>query len=387
MKHYISAIALALITIAIQACGTTEFASPSGKPNTGDTKPQTQPSTPLPETITSLTWYWQCASDPGAAPVTKGSDVVLSGEGSHTIKKDSISAGVPITISGRVCPPTKYPRDIIFVIDVSGSMTGTSMAPGTDRPNATTKRCGRIDAVETIISDINAQGGDSKFGIVTFSTIKERASTAMFTDKTNLFADIASGTTAESVLCAGIDNTSYGAGLSGAEDLLKNGRAGALKEVYFISDGEPTDGTDGNTVATRLKSVGIDIRNKKYPVQIATVMLGSASDTKLKPLASIDKSGSSLHAIAKDATKLAATLNSLAANEIDDGVIRYRPTGTEKWTEVALKPNMKGFDFVIPAFQMTPDTAPNGLDVGFEYVDHHNNKYSSGGNITWSVAP
>jgi hypothetical protein len=102
-------------------------------------------------------------------------------------------------------------------------------------------------------------------------------------------------------------------------------------------------------------------------------------------MASVDKVGSSLHARANDASKLAATLSNLAANEIDDGKVKYRPSGTDVWTEVALKSNMKGYDFVIPPFDITPSSAPNGLDVVFEYRDQHNNQYSSEGNIKWST--
>lgn len=389
-KHRIHLARATLVTLAfslLTSCGSADFQSGGSG---GSAKPTPAPPADVGlTTIESLTWFWQCASDPASAPSSKGRNLVINGEGSHSISAKAISeSGVPLTISGRVCPPTKYPRDIIFVIDVSGSM---STSPGNDVRTGSAQAgytCGRLQAVDAIIANIAAQGGDVRYGIVTFNDVVVKKSSATFSDRANLFADIAAGSTPDSVLCTGVGGTNYSQGLSGAQTLLQNSRPGALKEIYFVSDGLPNaaDENPSKALATKLKTEGVSVQGTLTPVKIATVMLGAASSAELQPMASLDKKGASMHANASDASKLAATLSSLAANDIDDGVVRYRATGSDKWTEVALKPNMKGYDFAMPAFQLIPSSVPNGLDLEFEYRDNHNNKFLNKGNIVWSTS-
>lgn len=385
-SHYYRAL-LWTFTVSLlgTACGNASFEGNTGGRPVKPLTPGGSEGSPE-STLTSLTWYWQCDSDPGAAPTTKGGDMVITGKGNHEFKKEQFGAGIPVTVGGRVCPAAKYPRDIVFVIDVSTSMAHSNQ--GNDP--LVNNSCERLKAVETIISNITALGGDARFGVVTFSgSGKGTQSSSLFADKENLFADVSGGLSAASVLCATISSTNYSDGLNRAKKLLEGARDGALKEIYFVSDGIPDDGdkNPSSSLATALKRDGVKVSSTgtAAPVQIATVMMGSASDNDLKAMASVDKAGASLHARSTEASKLAETLSSLADNEIDDGVIRHRPTGSQAWTEIPLKPNMKGHDFSVPSFQVNPESAPNGMDLQFEYRDQHNNKYSSGGNIVWSI--
>jgi hypothetical protein len=129
-----SSIPALTMSLMLVGCGSASFQS-GGSGGSGNTTPRKPGNTnnPSNQKLTSLTWYWQCNSDPGAAPETKEGDVVLNGEGDHEIAKESMGPGVPMTIGGRVCPPEKYPRDIVFVIDVSGSMIDRSGDAGRDR--------------------------------------------------------------------------------------------------------------------------------------------------------------------------------------------------------------------------------------------------------------
>jgi hypothetical protein len=147
-----------------------------------------------------------------------------------------------------------------------------------------------------------------------------------------------------------------------------------------VSDGEPTD-SNGPVVADRLKKTGIlDENGKRVPVSIATVMLGSADDTKLRELTSKPE----MHAGAVSAGDLAEVLGELAKNDIVEGSIKYRPIGSDYWEEISLMDKLEAYSFSVPASNIDEDTAPEGLEVSFEYRDQHDNVYSEEGKILWS---
>ncbi len=327
--------------------------------------------------VDKLTWFWQCDSAPAPPPETAGGSVVVSGAGDHNFKSASFNK-TPLIFSGKVCPPVTYPRDIIFVIDVSGSMTGADpIANGS---------CGRLKAVETIINDIVSRGGDTRFGIVTFSSGLVARSSMLFGDRTNLFADVARGSTISDTICRASGGTNYGSALSGAESIFTGSRAQAIKELYFVSDGAPED-TAGPALASRMKNPGISIGGKAIPVTIATAMLGAGDDSVLKKdIASKDNSGVALHVGSVAASQLATTLSKLAANEILDSVMKYRAVGTEAWTEINLTASIIDYSFSVPSITIDKSVAPEGLEVHFEYLDQHNNKYISEGKILWQAS-
>lgn len=372
------------------SCGSSDFSglggggskgSSSGTGKTAPVAPAILPSVAL----TSLNWYWQCANDPGTAPVQGVSDAVIKDGGNHSFSTTNFAKDVPVTISGRLCPPSKYPRDIVFVIDVSGSMQ--------QNDKEKSRSCGRLAAVKNIIANAVTQGKDARFGLVTFSDNVKAQSSAMFADDANLFADIGGAANPAAILCDTNGNTAYGAGLSAAEKILKSSRAGAIKEIYFISDGEPTDldasmVSLGVPIASRLRLPGVSISGTMTPVKIATVKLGKEDGAVLKNnIASRDKNGNPFYALATDASLLADTLNKLAANDIDTGTVKYRPIGDPNWTEIVIKDLVKDYNFTIPAFNTSVASAPNGLEVSFEYSDLHNNIYSNQGTIQWQSTP
>jgi hypothetical protein len=370
-------------TIALlSACGSASFdGGTSGQQNGNAT------GTPgyTGQKVDQLTWFWQCESAPAPQPATKGGDVVIYGGGDHRFKSASF-AQTPLIFSGKVCPPVSYPRDIVFVVDVSLSMGGNG---GNDPKKGvgTAVNCGRLGAVDTIINDITSRGGNSQFAIVTFSSGVVAKSNQMWSNKASLYPDIAKTGTIANTLCAASGNTDYGSGMAAAEAILKGGRANSMKEVYFISDGEPTDAL-GPKIAQRLKSPGITIEGKTTPVTVATTMLGNGDDTVLRTkMASLDSSGNPIHARSVNAGELAATLSKLAANEIISGKMLYRPIGTDAWQEISLTQSMKGYDFQVPSIKLDRGVAPNGLEVTFEYRDQHNNIYSNTGKISWYDVP
>jgi hypothetical protein len=381
-KHIFLKFAVPAAILSLNACGSATFDS-------GSTGKQNGNATGTPgytgQKVDQLTWFWQCESAPETAPQTSGGDVVIYGSGDHRFQSSSFDK-TPLVFSGKVCPPVTYPRDIIFVVDVSGSMSG---AGGNDPKvgSGPSTTCGRLQAVQAIVDDITSRGGDSRFAIVTFSTGIAAKSSTMFGDRVNLFADISQGSNIANTLCAANGSTNYGAGLSAAESILNGSRTGAIKEIYFVSDGEPTD-SGGPGIAQNLKLSGININGKATPVTIATTMLGNGKDTVLRTqIASLDSSGKPLHAGSVQASDLAKTLSILAANEIIEGKMLYRPLATDAWQEISLLQSMKGYNFTAPSITIDRSVAPNGLEVSFEYRDQHNNIYSSQGKISWSDLP
>jgi len=378
---YFRALYPVTVFFLLNSCGSASFDSgTSGRPNGNAT------GTPgyTGQKVDQLTWFWQCESSPASHAATQGGHVVIEGDGDHTFKSKSFDK-TPLVFSGKVCPPVTYPRDIVFVIDVSRSMDGWG-AKGNDP--LTGKSCGRLKAVEAIVNDITARGGDSRFGIVTFSTGVEAKSTTMYPSRASLFADISKGGNIEDTLCAGIDGTNYGDGLGAAEAMLSGSRDGAMKEIYFVSDGEPTDVSAGPDAAKRLKAGIITNGGKNTPVTIATTMIGTGDDTVLKSqIASLDSNGVPLHARSVQAGQLASTLSKLAENKITEGKILYRPIGSDPWQEISLSPDIKDYSFSLPSITLDMSVAPKGLEVTFEYRDQKKNVYSSQGRILWSEIP
>jgi uncharacterized protein YegL len=370
MKKIISPLLRACCTSAIlgmfAGCGSAKFDSGT---NARDSDAHYQG-----QNVEQLTWFWQCKSSPSLAPAGLKSKVVIEGGGEHKFKSTSFS-GTPLIFSGKVCPPTTYPRDIVFVIDVSGSMAGW----GGNDPKINNS-CGRMKAVQSIIQSISGNGGNAQFAIVTFSSGVAAKSSAMYSTPASLYGDIAKNGALADTLCAASGGTNYGSGLSAAEDILSGSRSGSIKEIYFVSDGEPTDSA-GPAVASRLKKPGVlDETGKRVPVSIATVMLGDANDDKLLELASKPE----MHAGAVAAGDLAQVLGKLAENDIVDGRMKYRPIGEDTWDEINLMDKLQAYTFSVPAMNIDRVSAPDGLEVSFEYRDQHDNIYLDEGKILWT---
>lgn len=386
------------------ACGDAKFGnSASNADHSSDAKPSASPNasggpaaqdsgrgdprvSPVPtdsgatKPFSSLTWFFQCDSTKVDPPKAKGDDdPVIEGSGPFEFQPEKLK-GTPITVSGHLCRPSDLPRDIVFVIDTSGSM-GPQLGNHDPRVNGT---CSRLQAVQSVIQSIPA--GTARFSIVTFSDHVNFASSAMFEKADELYNDAKHGGQLADVVCEADGGTNYREALSKAGAILERGRPKATKEIYFVSDGEPDDGYDGEFEATALKS-GVKIGQDWVPVAIATVMLAGNDQVLETKIASKDRSGKPMHAYVSAAANLAKVLTDLAANGFESGTLKYRPTGTLVYKTLSLLEHVQGYDFSLPSFSISKEDAPSGLEVLLEYYDRHANRYSSGGKLTWSQSP
>lgn len=321
-----------------------------------------------------LTWFWQCTSNPVPTPAAKPTEQVLEGTGPHKIDHEKLK-GTPITFSGHLCEPKELSRDIVFVVDVSGSMNQNDPRVGDS--------CGRLQAIESVMASVT--NGNANFSIVTFGTLLTRSSTTFFNNQQDLYADITGGGNIADTLCSNGGGTNYDAGLTRSAALLNLGREMATKEIYFISDGKPNGGQDGIAIASNLKMNGVTINGKQQNVTIATVMLAGQDEVLEKFIASTDSTGKPMHAFVAQTAELAKVLTDLSDNEIVGAELRYRAVGGDQFTVLNLLDHLKGFDFVLPSINIDVAGQSEGLEVEYEYWDKHDNRYTTGGKLLWTA--
>ena len=341
-------------------------------------EPSKIPPPPAGRSYSSLTWFWQCASDPAAVPnAPNDASVVLQGVGPHNFKSAEVE-GSAISLTGRLCKPATLKRDLVFVIDTSGSMAQNDKRVGNS--------CGRLTAMRQVLLALAGDGGVANFSIVTFNTNLDRTSTRLFDNANLLFAELAGAGDIADVVCNAAGGTNYDAGLTRASELLTLGRADATKEIYFISDGQPDPGKDGVARATSMKTTGVSVGTKLIPATIAAIMLAGTDQVLQNQIASRDATGKVLYGYVAQTGGLAAVLADLTHNEIVSAELKYRAIGAANFTTLDLLTHMDAeFNFVLPSFKIEVSKEPRGIEVEYDYVDRHDNKFSTGGKLLWTV--
>ena len=324
-----------------------------------------------------LTWDLPCDGTVDAPETTPdGKPVVFIGGGDHKVPKADVAMH-PIVFSGKVCHTADSKRDIMLVVDVSGSMN--------DNDPRRVNSCARLRAMDQVLQ-IAASSKINQFKVATFSSAVAYSSSRFFDNAQDLYADLAPGGNVADVICAETSGTNYTAGLQEAWSQLSLGRGDALKEVFFLSDGAPDRGKEGVEIADQLKSGGITIDGKHIKTTIATVMMGGANDDILKnKIASKSPDGTVLHARA-DASNLAEILGQLAQNGIQSGYLNYRAltsAGEGKWERVDLRPYLKSGGFILPSMAVNPNTVGMGVEIRLEYYDRAGQKYVVSGRLLW----
>ena len=380
LKSFRSATAVAMtlfVGSALTSCGDNGFSSGQGPAfTTGDANRRDGSYDP---TLHGqyLTWDIPCDKSQGEPATTPdGKPVLFIGGGDHVVSKADV-ADRPIIFSGKVCHASDSKRDIVLVVDVSGSMDDNDPRKGNS--------CARLRALDQVLQ-ISASGQNNQFAIATFSSAVEVASSRFFDNAQDLYADLSANGNIADVVCAETSGTNYTAGFQEAWNRLSMGRPDALKEVYFLSDGAPDRGKEGVELAAQLKAGGINIDGKYIKTTIATVMLGSGNDDILKnKIASKTPDGTVLHARA-DASNLADILGQLAQNGIQTGYLNYRAltAGDQgKWQRVDLRPYLKDGGFILPSMAVDPSTVGTGIEIRLEYYDRTGQKYVVSGRLIW----
>ena len=370
-------------TLSVSCGGSVEFAGSVGqdldaKANRDLPAATSEQSTPLPtKPLKSLSWFFQCESAPVDLPAGDlAGNQTVEGTGPHEFDFERLK-GTPISVQGRLCEPERMKRDIVFIIDTSGSMSDSDPRSG--------DTCARRQAMEQVMS--NLAGKDSHFGLVTFSGQVGASSQNLFASPSDLYNDVTvDGLRSEAeIICGDLGGTNYQVALESAERLLSNGRRDATKEIYLVSDGQPEEGVEGIATAARLKTSGITAGSVTRPATIATVMLAGIDEYMEKFIASKDEQGQPLHAFASETSQLVKVLSELARNAIVGGVLQWRPIGTQAYTSIDIGPYTKDFDFVLPPFSIDIATAPLGVEVVYQYKDKHDNRYETSGKLLWTA--
>ena len=346
----------------------------------------------------SIDWYFPCPFDAPDNPnrlvvpaQTNPRKIILSGVGPFEFVKEDM-AHVPVTVHGRVCPWKLVHRDVVFVIDVSGSMSDQD--PLVDGPaGSDTKTCGRLEALKAILAKMPA--GITSFGVVTYDDSVEKNSSKLFKTKAELFDDLtgtASGAPKiETIICLNADGTTYSAGLNGAAEVLKKGEQNATKEIIFLSDGEPDDGNRARILAENLKTQGINTGGRQQTVSIATVFLGTEApaDKVLETMASVDKTKippKPIYAEAKDAELLAEILGKMIDNNKLQGsnVVQGGDAASSSRTTIDVFKDIDAKNqFVTAPFVLQLDRAQANYVLDFSYWDTMQNRSSYPGKIQW----
>jgi hypothetical protein len=386
-NYHASPVLIVALSSIIHSCGSASFQGSPSKP-----VPRTEPSPSEPAkeenletaSLAAVDWQWSCQGEDAQTGTDTAGHKRLYGKGNHRVSKANVKSKIPINISGKVCQPQSLPRDVVFVIDRSTSMGFSGNDP------KVTGTCGRRQAVESVISAIVGSGSDARFGLVMFNGAEapNLASTALFQSKESLYASLnVNDQTASNILCANDGGTNYTEALKSAEKMFQTSRIDTVKEIYFVSDGTPDDTVadrDGMSLAPRLKSPGIVIQGNYHPVTIATAMIGTANDEKLKALASVDQSGTPIHAGSVNANDLAKTLNKFSSNSLQSASVKYRNIGDKDWKTVSISEHLEGENFKAPAIEIDPNESPNGVEFQIEYRDARGKVYATAGSeVTW----
>ena len=362
-------IIISLVGALTESCGQETFTDGAGsppKPNSAESTKLEAPASTSDSGLKAVNWLWTCDTQSGKDGEKSG-NVVLRNAGRYDLKADK-NARIPVKFSGSVCTPQQAPRDIVIVIDVSGSMNANDPVIGNS--------CGRLNAVNSLLASI-PKGSDVRYGIVTFSTGVVAHSSKFFADATGLFQDAmasAGVSTVVDVLCDAAGDTNYDSALTSAQGLFAAARSTASKEIFFVSDGEPSGKNDGKVAAAALRNSG---------VTIGTIMLDGNDQVLQQSIASKDQNGQPLHSKVTDANQLAQAFAKVSKNDLVGAELRWRVVGAPQFTVVNLLGQSSNLKFDLAPISITVDEASRGMEVEYEYWDSRGKHYKSQGFISW----
>jgi uncharacterized protein YegL len=349
----------------LSACG--NEADFNGQQATLDALPEPSKLPPPPKQVpepaaalVELSWNWDCqsAEEEGSSLNLLDEGMTLKGGGMHEIsvlEKDELI----INLNRRHCRTEDAPREIVFVIDVSGSMNSN------DPTNRTTGLCGRSEAIRSIMATVSGRD-DVRAAVVTFDD-RMRATTNKLL-ALPLFEASTAYTPAN--LCLNSGGTNYQAGLTEAIKIFADARSDAVRELYFISDGEPGTNQDGLAESVILKDPA------RTRATIATLMI-DGNDQKLINIASKDRMGVPLHRKTANALELASLINELSEKQPSRATISYRGIGDQEWYMEDLSSTLQLESAEVQLPSISRGNFPKGLQFKIECFDNLGMSFST----------
>ena len=307
--------------------------SPGTNPSGSGDDTTSEPGVPGISDALAVNWSLPCERS------SANSSGKIVGGGRHQVAVDSQSK-LAVTFTGSVCQPANTPRDLVFVVDVTGSMGGGAGNDFNHDPHVN-GTCGRLEAIRHVLS-MMPNDGTARVSLMTFNSRIAAKSRQFFATGEQLMDDLQSSKrdSIDNIICSADGVTDYSVALNGARQMLVNhGRAEAQKEVYFISDGVPTV-NNGVREAQSLRASG---------VIIAPIMLIGDEWLLRDHIASRDPQGQPLFRKVGEASKLADALDELAMNRLTKVELRYRPMNSGIWRSANVRERLSGYNFQLPA--------------------------------------
>jgi von Willebrand factor type A domain len=329
-------------------------------------------------------WFMGCdATD--HAPVAQPGQIVLNGLNIDAVRENF--QGTKMVFQGRVCPPATYARDVVFMVDVSGSMWYPDADP------VVNNSCNRLINLESMIAGLPA---GSQFGVVAFEEIIAAASTKYYDNKAALYAELTQNGAKPiaDIICGASGISLFDVGLNAAKDLMLRGRGGQVqKELVLLTDGNSEGSTSHNTaalnIAKDLRLTGINVGGANFKVQIAGLRVAPAQvDSFLQASVSADINGVAMVDSINQSAAVSQRLNTLTFGILDTAKISYGPTGSTNSILINLKPILASdFTFNVANGPLVLDRGQTGYDATISYADTRGNTKSVTAKMSWVPAP
>jgi von Willebrand factor type A domain len=328
-------------------------------------------------------WFVGCdAADrpPAALP----GQIVISGNSFNSVRENF--TGTKISFQGRVCPPANYPRDVVFMIDVSASMGFPDADP------LVSGRCNRLNQLESMIAGLPA---GSKFGVVAYEETISAASTNLYDTKAALYNELTANGAKPiaGIICEWRNLGFLDVGMGKAKELLAKGRGSQVqKELVIMTDGDNlvvpsnTHLMNGLAIVDNLKSTGVVVGGgSPIKVQIAGLCVAPRSvDKYLRLAASLDRAGTAMVDVILQSSSINTRLNGLSLGVLDTAKIAYGPIGSTAEVLLDLKPSLAGdYSFHIDTGAFALDRDQTGYNLRMNSADTRGNAKVVLGRLNW----
>ena len=354
-----------LLLVIISACGQVNFGTEGNSNGQQMIKDITTSSlSGEPGETRELSWHFPCDDSK-----VEGYDFVGAGTQQQNLANvDELK----LQVSGVLCDGQYLPRDVVFVIDTSGSM-------GVSDPIDDYGSCGRLRAIDHVASYL-ADFREAQVGLVLYNTRAETLYPKLVSAPEFYANYISDRDNMRELLCKSQQFTNYHRALVKTEQLLASGRQDSFKEVYFFSDGEPHDTFFGGDPA------GLEVAERlRETTTIATIGLGNVGVLEQDIASRVN--GAPLHRQAEDLDELFILLQDLVETKNVGATLSYHYLGAEDtfsidlWHEAEFDQQRATFNLEPLVFDIDPDDMREGLAITIKYWDNNANTYQARGEL------